>query len=80
MNLLLSLKMDFLQMDKIITNIQSIRVFFRDFVLLFIRLWIAKIFIVSGFLKLESWDSTISLFETEYMLPILHPNIAFSKN
>ncbi len=48
----------------------------QDIVLLGIRLWIANIFLRSGILKLQSWDSTISLFQEEYALPFLPPQLA----
>lgn len=48
----------------------------QDLMLLIIRLWIANIFLRSGLLKLQSWDSTLSLFQDEYALPILPPQIA----
>lgn len=48
----------------------------QDIILLIIRLWIANIFLRSGLLKLFSWDATISLFQDEYALPILPPQIA----
>lgn len=48
----------------------------QDILLLFIRLWIANIFLRSGLLKIMSWEATISLFQDEYALPIIPPNIA----
>lgn len=48
----------------------------QDIILLIIRLWIANIFLRSGLLKLQSWDSTLSLFQDEYALPFLPPQIA----
>ncbi len=48
----------------------------QDLMLLIIRLWIANIFLRSGLLKLQSWDSTLSLFQDEYALPFLPPQIA----
>jgi putative oxidoreductase len=44
--------------------------------LLAARLYVAKIFIWSGWLKLTSWDQTVSLFETEYHVPLLPPEPA----
>lgn len=41
-----------------------------------IRIWIAKIFFLSGLTKIQSWDSTLSLFKYEYKVPILPYNIA----
>jgi putative oxidoreductase len=44
--------------------------------LLAARLWIAKVFFMSGLVKIKSWDSTIALFTDEYKVPILPPEIA----
>lgn len=43
---------------------------------LFIRIWVALVFFKSGLTKIQSWDSTIALFENEYNVPILSPEIA----
>ncbi|HSD00514.1 MAG TPA: DoxX family protein [Casimicrobiaceae bacterium] len=40
------------------------------------RLYVAKVFIVSGWLKLSRWDSTLALFENEYHVPLLSPHVA----
>ena len=44
--------------------------------LLAARIWIAKIFFMSGLVKIKSWDATIALFTDEYKVPILPPEIA----
>ena len=41
-----------------------------------LRLWVAKIFFQSGLTKIQSWDTTIMLFQYEYNVPILSPTIA----
>jgi putative oxidoreductase len=41
--------------------------------LLAARLYIADVFIRSGWLKYTSWDSTVDLFTTEYHVPLLAP-------
>lgn len=45
---------------------------------LFIRCWLAKAFIASGLTKILSWQSTLVLFNYEYMVPYLSPAIAAS--
>lgn len=40
------------------------------------RLYVAWQFLVSGYLKVTSWDQTIGLFTTEYHTPILSPYAA----
>lgn len=43
---------------------------------LWIRLWVAWVFFKSGLSKLQSWDSTVMLFEYEYEVPVLSPKLA----
>lgn len=44
--------------------------------LLAARLWIAKVFFMSGLVKIKSWDTTVALFADEYKVPVLPPEIA----
>ena len=41
-----------------------------------IRLYVAKVFALSGWLKVTRWDSTLALFENEYQVPLLSPHAA----
>jgi len=41
-----------------------------------LRLYVAQVFWRSGMLKLESWDSTLYLFQHEYHVPLLPPAVA----
>ena len=41
-----------------------------------IRLYVAKVFFMSGLTKIANWDSTVSLFEDEYRVPLLPPELA----
>lgn len=41
-----------------------------------IRLYVAKVFFMSGLTKIQSWDSTVSLFENEYAVPLLPAELA----
>jgi putative oxidoreductase len=41
-----------------------------------LRLYLANIFWKSGLNKLQSWDTTIALFENEYQVPVLSPYMA----
>lgn len=43
---------------------------------LVIRLWVAKVFFLSGLTKIQSWSSTLALFEYEYKVPLLSPSVA----
>jgi putative oxidoreductase len=40
------------------------------------RLYVAKVFITSGLLKLQHWNGTLALFENEYHVPVLSPQVA----
>ena len=44
--------------------------------ILFIRLWVGWVFFRSGLTKINSWDSTMYLFENEYSVPLLPPELA----
>ena len=41
-----------------------------------IRIWVAKVFWQAGWQKIQSWDSTLALFEYEYEVPFLSPELA----
>ena len=45
---------------------------------LLLRLWVAYAFWVSGLTKIQSWDSTLYLFQEEYSVPLLPPEFAAS--
>jgi len=41
-----------------------------------VRVFLARVFFLSGLTKIQSWDSTLSLFENEYSVPFLPPEVA----
>ena len=43
---------------------------------LLLRLWVANVFWKSGLTKIQSWDTTLMLFEYEYSVPFLPPELA----
>ena len=43
---------------------------------LVIRLWVAQAFWMSGLTKIQSFDTTLQLFENEYQVPLLPPVVA----
>jgi putative oxidoreductase len=47
-----------------------------SFFALYLRVWVSWVFLKSGMLKLESWDSTLALFKDEYRVPLLPPALA----
>jgi len=40
------------------------------------RLYIARVFLLSGWVKVQSWESTKLLFSHEYQVPFLEPDVA----
>ena len=50
--------------------------FFNPVANLAIRLYVANVFWLSGQTKIASWDSTLALFENEYAVPLLPPEVA----
>ncbi|MBB5204180.1 putative oxidoreductase [Inhella inkyongensis] len=44
--------------------------------LLAARLFVAKAFFLSGLTKLRDWDITLALFQDEYQVPLLSPEVA----
>ena len=44
--------------------------------MLFIRFWMAQIFWYSGLVKISDWQATIYLFQYEYKVPVIPPEIA----
>ena len=44
--------------------------------LLALRLWVSWQFLKSGWLKRTDWDSTLFLFQEEYRVPLLSPELA----
>lgn len=49
---------------------------FQDFFILGVRLFVGWQFFKAGLLKLQSWDSTLFLFQYEYRVPLFSPNVA----
>lgn len=43
---------------------------------LILRSWVAYAFWVSGLTKIQNWDSTLYLFNDEYSVPLLPPEMA----
>ncbi|MEC9290836.1 MAG: DoxX family protein [Pseudomonadota bacterium] len=50
--------------------------FVQSVALLAARIWIAKVFFYSGLTKIKTWDSTLTLFEYEYAVPVLPTEVA----
>lgn len=58
------------------SKLEKPRRLFADILNLGIRLYIAKVFFLAGLTKIRNWDTTILLFEEEYDVPLLPPEIA----
>lgn len=41
-----------------------------------LRVWVAKVFFMSGLTKIQSWETTLFLFEYEYEVPLISPALA----
>lgn len=41
-----------------------------------LRIWVAKVFFQSGLTKIQSWDTTMMLFQYEYNVPLIPPEAA----
>lgn len=50
--------------------------FFKPAADLLARLWVSYIFLKAGILKLQSWNSTLYLFEHVFHVPLLSPTVA----
>jgi putative oxidoreductase len=65
--------------DKIIltySNTSSLLNVLQPLALLAARLYVAWVFFAAGLTKLRDWESTLFLFEEEYVVPLLNPEIA----
>ena len=49
-----------------------------DLVDLGMRLYVARVFLLSGLTKVRNWDTTLALFRDEYHVPLLAPALAAS--
>jgi len=56
--------------------IVALETYFAPLLDLTVRIWLARVFFLSGLTKIQSWDSTLSLFENEYSVPFLPPELA----
>jgi len=61
----------FLMADCLPTNL-----ILKPLLLLGFRLYVAQVFFLSGLTKIQSWSTTLTLFEYEYSVPLLSSDIA----
>src|SRR5438105_14591018 len=50
----------------------------RPILLLGFRLYVARVFLMSGLTKIHDWSITVALFTDEYHVPLLPPGVAAS--
>ncbi len=55
---------------------QTIQTYGTPIIELVIRIMIARVFFYAGLTKIQDWENTKLLFEYEYMVPVLPPEIA----
>lgn len=48
----------------------------QSIALLAARLYVARVFFLSGLTKIRDWDTTLALFQDEYQVPLLPPELA----
>ena len=58
------------------TTIKGLEDYFAPVLDLGIRLLVAGVFFQSGMVKIQSWSTTLALFENEYAVPLLPPELA----
>ena len=62
--------------NQIDEKMQPIYQMAEDLGLLAARIYVSWVFLKSGLLKFQSWETTLALFEYEYEVPFLAPNVA----
>lgn len=67
-----SLRHFYFWQESILSNFRKL----ESLALLLARLYVAKIFFFSGLTKIRDWDSTLFLFQEEYKVPLLPPELA----
>ncbi|MFP8966392.1 DoxX family protein [Pokkaliibacter sp. CJK22405] len=57
-------------------QVDRLTVWLWPLLLLAMRLFVAKVFLLSGLTKIQNWDVTLFLFQEEYHVPVLAPWLA----
>ncbi|WP_020405574.1 DoxX family protein [Hahella ganghwensis] len=57
-------------------SLSAVDKWLKPLVMLVVRIFIAYAFFKSGLLKIKDWDSTIFLFQYEYVIPFIPYNVA----
>lgn len=62
--------------SKLLGRLDEVAVALQPLFALAVRLYLFRVFFLSGLTKLRSWDSTLYLFSNEYHVPVLPPAVA----
>ncbi|MBY4678076.1 DoxX family protein [Marinobacterium arenosum] len=61
---------------RLMQRLQPLETPARTLFALVLRVWLFRVFFVSGLTKIQSWSTTLTLFEYEYDVPLLSPAMA----
>lgn len=61
---------------RLLRRLDGVAVALQPLFALAVRLYLFRVFFLSGLTKLRSWESTLYLFSNEYHVPILPPAVA----
>jgi putative oxidoreductase len=62
--------------SSLLRRVDNLAIALQPLFALAIRLYLFRVFFLSGLTKLRSWDSTLYLFSNEYHVPVLPPAVA----
>jgi len=62
--------------SSLLRRLDNLAIALQPLFALAIRLYLFRVFFLSGLTKLRSWDSTLYLFSNEYHVPVLPPAVA----
>lgn len=62
--------------SRLLGRLDEVAVALQPLFALAVRLYLFRVFFLSGLTKLRSWDSTLYLFSNEYHVPVLPPAVA----
>ncbi len=57
-------------------SVEKLLAYTKPVASLVLKLWVANVFFKAGLTKIESFDTTLMLFQYEYAVPLLSPAIA----
>jgi putative oxidoreductase len=61
---------------RLLRRLDGVAVALQPLFALAVRLYLFRVFFLSGLTKLRSWESTLYLFSNEYHVPVLPPAVA----